>query len=57
MVVFYRDGVSDGMLEVTQNYEIPQIASVFQGMENYDPNLYFIVVQKRINTRIFSIKV
>ncbi|MCL4124178.1 UNVERIFIED_CONTAM: hypothetical protein GTU68_054529 [Idotea baltica] len=53
-IIIYRDGVSDGMLNLTKEHEIPQITSIFGNFEAYDPKFYFVVVQKRINTRIFA---
>ncbi|KAJ8714986.1 hypothetical protein PYW08_004967 [Mythimna loreyi] len=53
-IIIYRDGVGDGELKVLQQYEIPQMKiclSVLGG--EYKPALTYIVVQKRINTRIF----
>lgn len=54
-VIIFRDGVSDGQLEHVSRYEIPQIMAAFNvyGAE-YKPAMTFIVVQKRINTRIFA---
>lgn len=52
-IIYYRDGVGDGQFEFIQNYEIPQL---IKGWKNefvgYEPEFIFIVVQKRINTRI-----
>lgn len=54
-IVMFRDGVGDGQMNVCLEYEIPQLASAFKGVsESYTPKLAFIVVQKRINTRIFT---
>ncbi|XP_034669436.1 protein argonaute-3 [Drosophila subobscura] len=48
-VIIYRDGVGDGQLSTCSRYEIPQFAAVGGRIK-----ITFIVVQKRINTRIFS---
>ncbi|XP_063537171.1 piwi-like protein Ago3 isoform X1 [Cydia strobilella] len=54
-VIMYRDGVGDGQLKVVQDYEIPQMKICFDVLgETYKPTLTYIVVQKRINTRIFG---
>nr|XP_049706434.1 piwi-like protein Ago3 [Helicoverpa armigera]XP_049706439.1 piwi-like protein Ago3 [Helicoverpa armigera] len=53
-IIIYRDGVGDGEFKVIQKFEIPQMEiclSLFEG--EYKPRLTYIVVQKRINTRIF----
>lgn len=52
-VVVIRDGVGDGQLEQCKRYEVAQLESVLTqfGLET---KLCFIVVQKRISTRIFS---
>ena len=53
-IVIYRDGVSDGQLRTVEHYEIPQILKCFETFPNYEPKLAFIVVQKRINTTLYS---
>ncbi|XP_048478794.1 piwi-like protein Ago3 [Plutella xylostella] len=54
-IIIYRDGVGDGQLKIIQSYEIPQMQVCFTAMEtSYKPSLTYIVVQKRINTRIFA---
>ncbi|KAG5875466.1 Piwi-like protein Ago3, partial [Gonioctena quinquepunctata] len=52
-VVIIRDGVGDGQLDHCKRYEIEQLESVIKQFD-LDIKLCFIVVQKRINTRIFS---
>lgn len=55
-VIVYRDGVGDGQLRMCREYEIPQFHQAFKDVQaNYNPPLTFIVVQKRINTRIFAV--
>ncbi|CAL4111914.1 unnamed protein product, partial [Meganyctiphanes norvegica] len=52
-IVVYRDGVSDGALNLVEEHEVPQLATIFQNFDSYEPKLSFVVVQKRINTRVF----
>ncbi|XP_039756127.1 piwi-like protein Ago3 [Pararge aegeria] len=53
-IIIYRDGVGDGQLKLIQDYEIPQMQiSISCFDDNYKPSITYIVVQKRINTRIF----
>ncbi|KAK2702004.1 hypothetical protein QYM36_019391 [Artemia franciscana] len=53
-IILYRDGVGDGMLPIARDYELPQLREVIANVKpNYKPNFSCIVVQKRINTRIF----
>ncbi|CAB3233985.1 unnamed protein product [Arctia plantaginis] len=53
-IIIYRDGVGDGQLKLLRDYEIPQLKISFKVLGNqYQPSLTYIVVQKRINTRIF----
>ncbi|KAH8377177.1 hypothetical protein KR093_003884 [Drosophila rubida] len=49
-VIIYRDGVGDGQLNLCSLYEIPQ----FETISGKDVKITFIVVQKRINTRLFT---
>ncbi|CAG0888931.1 unnamed protein product [Cyprideis torosa] len=53
-VVMYRDGVSDGELETVRNTEMKAMQSVISTLPRA-PTLVFVIVQKRINTRIFAL--
>ncbi|XP_055386701.1 protein argonaute-3 [Condylostylus longicornis] len=54
-IIIFRDGVGDGQLKVVSEYEIPQLKKSCKiGRENYEPLFTYVVVQKRINTRIFT---
>ncbi|XP_066589272.1 piwi-like protein Ago3 [Prorops nasuta] len=54
-IIVYRDGVGDGQLETVQKYEVKQLLKTFSCIDpNYKPQLAIVVVQKRINTRIFA---
>ena len=53
-VIIFRDGVGDGQLDVTSTHEVLQLKDCFKHIsDDYSPGLGFVVVQKRINTRIF----
>jgi len=53
-VIIFRDGVGDGQLDVTSKHEVLQLKDCFKHIsDDYSPGLGFVVVQKRINTRIF----
>ncbi|XP_070820400.1 piwi-like protein 2 [Chaetodon trifascialis] len=53
-IVVYRDGVSDSQLMMVEQYEIPQLRKSFENFPNYEPKLVFIVVQKHVNTTLYS---
>ncbi|KAJ8942364.1 hypothetical protein NQ318_000344 [Aromia moschata] len=53
-IVIIRDGVSDGQFEQCRRYEIEQFETCLRQFD-LDTKLLFIVVQKRINTRIFAL--
>ncbi|CAF0953109.1 unnamed protein product [Adineta ricciae] len=56
-VVFYRDGVDDGQFGKVIGYEIPAIRKAFDavyGEKSKHPQLTFLVVKKRHNTRFFA---
>lgn len=55
-IIIFRDGVGDGQLRMCSEYEIPQLQSACR-IENpgYQPDFTFVVVQKRINTRLFAV--
>ncbi|KAK3727509.1 hypothetical protein QZH41_018372 [Actinostola sp. cb2023] len=53
-IVVFRDGVGDGQLKIVSGYEVEQISECFALFgEAYVPKMTVIVVQKRINTRLF----
>ncbi len=54
-IFVYRDGVSEGQLLVVSEHEVKQLRSCFAN--DYAPQIAVIVVQKRINSRIFGIQV
>ncbi|GLV39996.1 Argonaute 3 [Carabus blaptoides fortunei] len=51
-VVIYRDGVGDGQMDTCTKFEIMQLQNAIRE-SGHDIKLTYIVVQKRINTRIF----
>jgi len=51
-IIFYRDGVSEGQFEEVMSKEVSQLHNLFQEL-NIAPQVTFIVVQKRHNTRFF----
>uniref|UniRef100_A0A0C9PZ99 PIWIL1_0 protein n=1 Tax=Fopius arisanus TaxID=64838 RepID=A0A0C9PZ99_9HYME len=56
-IVVYRDGVGDGQLGFVAEYEIGQLKDAFKQIdESYSPKLTVIVVQKRINTRVMTLR-
>jgi Piwi domain len=56
-LIFYRDGVSEGQFAEVQRCEIPQIRAACEAIEpGYQPNITFIVVQKRHHTRLFPLQ-
>ncbi|CAG0881040.1 unnamed protein product [Cyprideis torosa] len=54
-IIVYRDGVGEGQLEIVKQYEVAAISSVMHQKTGLPPKLAFIVVSKRINTRLFAI--
>jgi len=68
-IVVFRDGVGDGQLEVAEKHEAEQFIRTFRHVsggspggrgkldkmlpDDYNPGFTFVVVQKRINTRIY----
>ncbi len=55
-IIVFRDGVGDGQLKSVSEWEMPQMTGCFIHFgEDYKPNMAEIVVQKRINQRIFGI--
>ncbi|XP_055936429.1 piwi-like protein Ago3 [Argiope bruennichi] len=56
-IILFRDGVSDGQLDVVSKYEAEQLKSCFPHFSaDYAPSLTVVVVQKRINTRIYTVE-
>jgi len=53
-IFVFRDGVGDGQLRMVKDFEVPQLSECFANFgADYCPKLVVIVVQKRINQRIF----
>jgi len=53
-VIVFRDGVGDSQLDIVACHEAAQFCNSFKHIsESFQPGFAFIVVQKRINTRIF----
>ncbi|CAK1555842.1 unnamed protein product [Leptosia nina] len=53
-IIVYRDGVGDGQFSRIQDYEVSQLKILIQELDKvYQPKITYVVVQKRINTRIF----
>jgi len=52
-VVIYRDGVGDGQLQYIHEHELPQINAYIDSNTNWEPQLAYIVLKKRINQRFF----
>eukprot|EP00095_Tigriopus_kingsejongensis_P011291 maker-scaffold14_size734282-snap-gene-2.24 protein:Tk11291 transcript:maker-scaffold14_size734282-snap-gene-2.24-mRNA-1 annotation:"piwi-like protein 1" len=56
-VIVFRDGVGDSQIEFTKQHEVRQLKECFsQCYTGYEPAFVFVVVQKRINTRIYMSK-
>ncbi|XP_012275649.1 piwi-like protein Ago3 [Orussus abietinus] len=54
-IILYRDGVGDGQLETVAKYEVKQLRMAFSLIDpSYAPKMSIVIVQKRINTRLFS---
>uniref|UniRef100_A0A182NPY6 Uncharacterized protein n=1 Tax=Anopheles dirus TaxID=7168 RepID=A0A182NPY6_9DIPT len=55
-IIIFRDGVSDSQMVICEQYEIPQLLAACKLVApDYTPKITFIVVQKRIITRLFSV--
>jgi eukaryotic translation initiation factor 2C len=53
-ILFYRDGVGEGMFKQVRSYEIAKIQEACLEMDaggDYKPLITFVVVQKRNQTR------
>ncbi|KFB43049.1 AGAP008862-PA-like protein [Anopheles sinensis] len=54
-VIIFRDGVSDSQIRMCEEYELPQLLAACEAVQpGYKPKITFIIVQKRIITRMFS---
>uniref|UniRef100_A0A182SST8 Piwi n=1 Tax=Anopheles maculatus TaxID=74869 RepID=A0A182SST8_9DIPT len=56
-IIVYRDGVGEGQLRGVVDFEVKkikqQLAQVYANVKEFKPQLSVIVVNKRINTRLF----
>ncbi|XP_059156586.1 piwi-like protein 1 [Physella acuta] len=55
-IILYRDGVGDGQLKTVFHSENEQVISAIRdaGGQDYKPGFAFVIVKKRINTRLFA---
>jgi len=55
-IIIYRDGVSDGDLKQVEEIELSDLIESFRSYPGgYNPMVSLIIVQKRINTRVFQV--
>ncbi|XP_055388316.1 protein aubergine-like [Condylostylus longicornis] len=57
IIFFYRDGVGDGQLHQVYEHEVTHVKNSIEKIYNENKSVFklaYIVVSKRINTRIFS---
>lgn len=55
-IIIYRDGISDGDFIRVEEIEIFNLKNAIKNFSaNYCPMITFIIVQKRINTKIFQV--
>jgi len=55
-IIIYRDGVSDGDLKQVEEIELSDLIESFKSYPGqYNPMVSLIIVQKRINTRVFQV--
>lgn len=53
-IIIYRDGVGDGQLDTVIQHEVPQLFETFKSVgTDYKPQVAFVIVKKRLNTRFF----
>ncbi|CAG0913278.1 unnamed protein product, partial [Notodromas monacha] len=53
-IIFFRDGVGEGMFKEVRSYEIAKIQEACTSLHpSYKPKITFAVVQKRHHTRLF----
>ncbi|KAI8735952.1 piwi protein 1 [Biomphalaria glabrata] len=55
-IILYRDGVGDGQLQTVFHSEQEQVMSALKdtGGQDYRPGFAFVIVKKRIQTRLFA---
>jgi aubergine len=54
-ILFYRDGVGEGQVQYVLSQEVyPLISRLSKIYGNEEPKIAYIIVNKRINTRVFS---
>lgn len=55
-IIIYRDGVADGDLKQVEVIELADLQNSFKVYPgDYCPMITCIIVQKRINTRVFKV--
>lgn len=55
-MIVSSDGVGDGQLQFVEHYEIPQIKTACHAVRaDYNPQVTYVVVQKRINSKLMKV--
>jgi len=55
-IIIFRDGVSDGDLKHVEDVELKDLVESFKSYPGgYCPMVTCVIVQKRINTRVFQV--
>lgn len=53
-IIVYRDGLADSQIEAARNFEVESIKATFRTINGYQPNLVYVIVNKKTNAKLYS---
>lgn len=53
-IIVYRDGVSDSQIEAARRFEVEAMKRAIGTFEGYNPNLVYVLVNKKTNCKLYS---
>jgi aubergine-like protein len=53
-IVVYRDGVADSQIEAARRFEVEAMKRAIRTFNGYNPNLVYVLVNKKTNCKLYS---
>jgi aubergine-like protein len=53
-IIVYRDGVADSQIEAARRFEVEAMKRAIRTFNGYNPNLVYVLVNKKTNCKLYS---
>ena len=53
LIIVYRDGVADSQIQASKTFEVQSIKDNIKKFQGYNPNLVYVIVNKKTNGKLF----